>query len=153
MRHAVRASVACMTALACLGASNAGARQQATLLSVQICAPDRQPANCGPRAKVGPRRQLGVRFPTLAKRAGVVVVSAPRLKIKCPGVCEATIPGAVRVTITAKATQDPSQGSYSFDHWEGSCAGQPETCTLNVGRSGNARAVVVFHSSYRSSSG
>jgi hypothetical protein len=146
MRHAVRASVACMTALVCLGASNAGARQQASLLSVQICAPDRQPANCGPRAKVGPRRQLGVRFPTLARRAGIV--SAPRLKIKCPGVCEATIPGAVTVTITAKATQDPSQGSYAFDHWEGSCAGQPVTCTLNVSRSGNVRAVAVFRSSY-----
>jgi hypothetical protein len=78
------------------------------------------------------------------------VVSAPRLKIRCPGVCAASVAGVVKVTLTATATQDPSQGSYDFDHWEGSCQGQGQaTCTLDVGRTGNARAVAVFRSSYR----
>lgn len=136
----LRFSVACLSALACLGTGYADARPPGTRLSVVICvAQEPDPPICGPRVKVS-RGKLGATFPPIAKRSGVV--SAPFLKIKCPGVCEAAVSRAVKVTITAW----PTRPQYALDHWEGSCAGNAPTCTLRV--SANALAKAVFRSDY-----
>lgn len=142
----LRLSVACLFALACLGASNVGASPDARSLGgptllVQICAPNADSGNCGPQPPKVLRRQLRDRFPALAKRAGVV--SGRGLKITCPGTCEATVTGAVTVTLTARATLDPNKGSYEFDGWQGDCAsaGKARTCTLRINGKMNAKAL------------
>jgi hypothetical protein len=150
----LRLSVACVSALACLGASNLGASNLGASspaglggrsLSVQICAPDALTANCGPKPPKVLKQQLRERFPALAKRAGVVSVRG--LKITCPGTCEANVAGAVTVTLTARPTLDPNRGSYEFDGWQGDCASfGKRPCTLRVNGKMNAKA--LFHPVY-----
>jgi hypothetical protein len=145
----LRLSVACVSALVCLGASNVGASPDGRSLGgptllVQICAPNALSGNCGPQ----PPKVLGGqlrdnRFPALAKRAGVVSVRG--LKITCPGTCE--VERAVTVTLTARPTQDPSRGSYEFDGWEGDCRSfGKRPCTLRV--NGKMVAKALFHPVY-----
>jgi hypothetical protein len=154
----LRLSVACVSALACLGASNLGASNLGAsnpnglvpvgpALLVQICAPNASVANCGPKLpKVSRQLIRDKSWPVLAKKAGVV--SARGLTIACPPNCGAKSAGAVTVTLTARPTLDPNKGSYEFDGWQGACesAGKARTCTLRV--EGKTIAKALFRPAY-----
>jgi hypothetical protein len=138
----VRFFVACLSALACLGASYAvaggpippgKATKAGATLKVQICAGVVSPTQCGPkvaRVKGLARGQARTAFPPIAKQAGSVTV--PRLNITCPDACEATAARPMTVTIKAWPRRD---GYHEFHHWEGGCdrAGTVATCTLPIG--------------------
>jgi hypothetical protein len=142
----VRASVACLVALMCLGSSSAVAggplpgkpKLAGHRLTVTICAGEVRAGLCGPKAFA--RGQLSNSFPAIARQAGTINSSRP-LTIRCPGVCEAAVERPAKVTIRAWPRRD---GYHEFDHWEGACMGTVPTCTLRV--QGDVTVKAVFRS-------
>jgi hypothetical protein len=143
----LRFSVACLSALACLGASYPdsvpplpprGPGSLGTRLSVELClGASYSSENCGPQGTSG-----SVPYPT--SRAGIV--SAPSMEIRCPLKCAGMKAGAVTLKVKAIASQ--SSGRHRFAHWdeEGGCKGQGKTCKLSISKNRRARVVAYFSS-------
>jgi hypothetical protein len=137
--HHLRFSVACLSALVCLGTAYPdeeplprGKGSLVTRLNVEICVGTTyNTKSCGP---VGPNDAP----PEIVELAGIV--SAPILDVKCPPKCFGVAADAVKVKVKAVSRRG---ARYKFAHWGVGCKGKGE-CRLSIPKNSRARVVAYF---------
>jgi hypothetical protein len=137
--------LACVAALACVGATDANRAKPkpATMLTVVICVPQDGPRTCGPFVKVTAanlKKKAGdgsgnveAAWPPKTEHAGKVIIKSPSGTVTCPKNCSPKVTAGTSLTFTVVPDTGDPYNLFKFDRWGvGVCEHQQQQCKVTV---------------------